>query len=185
VKVSKIAKNQFLSCFTSNQPEKKKIFYRDDHKLRPWAKLFRVRLCDWFTQVLSVVYNFRLQHLKKEQPSLRLLHSLSPKMSLINVPHSVSVNLKSIQSFGLPASNLAQPHKTWSQSPMNRRTWYFPRYRSVLDDSQGMNDLPSSCLSWRWWLGRYGVASERERTASIQELSLNIDTEFFSTSTCA
>jgi hypothetical protein len=62
--------------------------------------------------VVSVVYNLRLQRLRKEQHPLRPSQSLSPKMSLIGVPHSVSVDLKSIQSCGLPASILSKPHNT-------------------------------------------------------------------------
>jgi hypothetical protein len=49
-------------------------FFLSKGWLGPRAKLFRVRLCEWSTQVLSVVYNFRLQRLSKEQHSI----SLSP-----------------------------------------------------------------------------------------------------------
>jgi hypothetical protein len=119
---------------------------KDDHKLGPWAKLFRFRLCD-STKVVSVVYIFSLQllRLKKEQHALRILQSLPPKISLICVPHSVLVDLKFIQSCGLGPL---------FHSPVNRCTWDSPRYRSIPDDSWGMNDLPSSCLSSRWWLSR-------------------------------
>jgi hypothetical protein len=124
--------------------------------IKLFKKLLRVRLCDWSTQVVSVVYFFRLQRLKKEQHPLRLLQSLPTKMSLLGVPHSVSVNLKSIQvaAFWCQISCSPTIYGSLSRSPVSRRTWDFPRYQFVSDDFWSMNDLPSSCLSSRWWLGR-------------------------------
>jgi hypothetical protein len=46
--------------------------------------------------------------------SLRPLQPLLPNMSLIGILHSVSEALKSIQSCGVSASNLSQPHIKWS-----------------------------------------------------------------------
>jgi hypothetical protein len=82
-------------CFYVNIFQQIWFFLKDDHKLGPRAKRFRVRLCDWPTKKVSVVYIFRLLLLKKAQHVLRLLQYLPPKMSVIGVPHSVSVDLKS------------------------------------------------------------------------------------------
>jgi hypothetical protein len=113
------------------------VFHTDDHKLGPRAKLFRVRLCDSSTQVVSVVHIFRLERLKKEQHPLRLFQSLPPQMYLIGVPHSVSVNLKSIPVAAFPRQIFRNPtiHSPLSHSPVNRRRWDFSGYRSVPDDS--------------------------------------------------
>jgi hypothetical protein len=141
-----------------------------DHQPGPRAKLFKVRLCDWSIQMVSVVYMLRLQRLRKEHQPLTPLQSLSSNMSVIGIPYSVSVDFKSMQSCGHWRQISRNPtiHGLLSHSSVNRYTWNFPRYRSVPDDSWGMNDLSSSCLSWRWWPSNRLNQGKNETTGQIE-----------------
>jgi hypothetical protein len=136
------------------------FFQRDDHKLGPRAKLLRVRLCDWSTQVVSVDFIFRLQRLKKEQHLLRLLQSLPPKMSLIGVPHSVSLDLKSNQIFRNPTI-----HGPLSYSSVNRRTWISQEWMICLhpvyhgDDDLVAVEVPKPRHKWNYRPNRVSISS--------------------------